>query len=337
MIVSQPEKVTDDLRTARYAYPPEPAVLQPVLAPRGMLCVGFGATKYVEMALSLGRSFKMHNPHLPTAVVTDSTDPAAGRVFDHKIPYVAGWGMAMHQKLHVDYYTPFQQTLYIDADCLVNRRVDDLFEALGGRPFGIGGWDFAEGTWYVDVQALCRRLGVSSIPKFNGGLFVFDKEGARTFFAAARYLIDAEQELPFDTTHGGERSDELPISVAMVQHGWRAVTDGGYERAMWTTLDAGYQVARLDVLRGVCKVRRDGPEVPEGPAVSHFLAYAHAGQMYKREVMKLRLADRGWPAPVLSWGMGPLSDAWYAARTGMKSLLRPAFRAVFPKRRVVSS
>lgn len=326
---------TDDvLRTPRFAYPAEPAPRQAVLAERGMLCIGYGSAKYLEGVKALGRSFRLHNPGVPMAVVTDSHDPELLRLFDHRVEMVKAWGQAMHQKLHVDYYTPFRQTLYIDADCLVNRRVDDLFEVLGkanGGAFGIGGWDYASGTWYVDVGALCGRLGVKSIPKFNSGVFVFDKERARSFFAAARYLIDAEDELPFPATHGGERSDELPISVAMVQHGWRAVTGGGYERAMWTTIDAGYRRAELDVLRGVCRVWRDGPEVAEGPAVSHFLAYAHAGQLYRRETMKLRLLDRGWPGWVLSWVVGPASDVWHGIRVGVKGGLRPAYRAVFPK------
>lgn len=311
-----------------------PGPIHAVVAPRGMLAIAYGPPKYLEGAKALARSFRLHNPHLPTAVVTDSHDPELLRLFDHRVELVRERGQPMHQKLHADCYTPFQQTLYIDSDCLVNRRVDDLFEVLGsanGGAFGIGGWDYAEGTWYVDVGALCRRLGVGSIPKFNGGLFVFDKEGAKSLFAAARYWMDAEEELPFAATHGGERSDELPISVAMVQHGWRAVTGGGYERAMWTTIDAGFRGAKLDVLRGKCRVWRDGPEVPEGPAVSHFLAYAHAGQMYRREVMKLRLHERGWPAWMLSWMVGPASDAWYYLRTGIKGMLRPVYRAVFPK------
>ncbi|MFN4243201.1 MAG: hypothetical protein ACK4PI_08185 [Tepidisphaerales bacterium] len=190
----------------------------------------------------------------------------------------------------------------------------------------------SEGTWYVDIAELCRRFGVPSLPKFNGGLFVFDKERARSFFATARYWIDAEAELPFEPTHGGERSDELPISVAMAQHGWRAVTGGGYERAMWTTIDAGYRGAKLDVLRGRCRVWRDGPEASEGPAVSHFLAYAHAGPLYRREVLKLRLWEKGWPVWLLSWGVGPAFDVWHALRTGVKDVLRPVYRAVFPKR-----
>ncbi|MFN4243200.1 MAG: hypothetical protein ACK4PI_08180 [Tepidisphaerales bacterium] len=84
---------------------------QPVLAERGMLAIAYGPPKYLEGAKALARSFRLHNPHLPTAVVTDSHDPELLRLFDHRVEMVRAWGKAMHQKLHVDRYTPFRQTL----------------------------------------------------------------------------------------------------------------------------------------------------------------------------------------------------------------------------------
>ena len=51
----------------------------------------------------------------------------------------------MLQKLHLDAYTPFDETLYIDADCLAVAPVAPLFALFADVPVGVVGGPIRDG------------------------------------------------------------------------------------------------------------------------------------------------------------------------------------------------
>jgi hypothetical protein len=46
------------------------------MSTRGFMTIAFGKERYIDMALSLGRSLKLNSPNIKRAVVTDSKSVA---------------------------------------------------------------------------------------------------------------------------------------------------------------------------------------------------------------------------------------------------------------------
>ena len=75
----------------------------------------------------------------------------------------------------------------------------------------------------MDVGEMCALLGVTSVPKFNGGLYYFRRSAtAAAVFEYARSLIRRYDELGLRAFRGGA-SDEPLLAIALATHGIAAV------------------------------------------------------------------------------------------------------------------
>jgi len=79
------------------------------------------------MGRALALSIRHHNKGEQLAVVTDTSE-YFDEVYDHVIPVDLSYGTGVTQKLHLDRYTPFEKTLFIDSDCLMYGHCDPLWE-----------------------------------------------------------------------------------------------------------------------------------------------------------------------------------------------------------------
>jgi len=137
----------------------------------------------------------------------------------------------------------------------------------------------------MDVGEMCALLGVTSVPKFNGGLYYFRRSAtAAAVFEYARSLIRRYDELGLRAFRGGA-SDEPLLAIALATHGIAAVDDGG--TAMRTPI--GIEGALdMDVFSGRCRFVKEGHTV--SPAIVHFAGDFAETSVYRRERAKLRHA-----------------------------------------------
>ena len=261
-------------------------------ASRGVITIATGKRRYIDMAIALARSLERHSPGLARAVVTDSDDPLLASLYEERIAVDPSRGAAnFGQRFHVDSYTPYDETLMIDADSLVVEDIGWTFDLFEDLPFGVIGRQLRSGFWYGDVAEILSRIDRPELPQFNGGFYYFDRsERARRILETARELAERYDELGLPAWRGG-MSDEPVFSMALSLHGIRAVDDRG--RVMRTPIGIRGWL-HIDVLGGRCAFNKAGSRVR--PAVAHFADVFAAqrdprGAFYRREADKLSRAS----------------------------------------------
>lgn len=255
-------------------------------AGRGVLTLGFGDIRYRRMAIALARSTRLHNPDLPLAVVTDHLDDAdLAAHFDKLIPLDSSYGSGLEHKLAMDRYTPFEHTLFIDADCLVVKNLDHTFDLMGLVPFGVVGIPIVDGYYWGEVEHWLRQFDVPYLAKFNAGLMSFKGPEANAVFQTARDFVAAgiTDGVPI---YRGALLDEIFLAGAMAKLGQLPIHDDGRVMRAPEPLESRIE---LDVINGVGRFRTKGNWVE--PAVVH-LAYLYHGRgvrgsIYRREMKRL--------------------------------------------------
>jgi hypothetical protein len=229
---------------------------------------------------------------MSVALVTDRTSDRLASVADLVIPFDGAASHDCRPKLDLDTYSPFVHTLYLDADSLVVRDIHPLFERFREHEFVVLGRQTNDGHWYGDVAEMCDLAGSDSLPKFNGGILYFTRSARTTaIFAAARELASQYEQLAYDTFNGGV-ADEPLLAIALAQHGIEAQP---LEDSSVTPLGITSPL-KINVLAGSASFTKKHRQVR--PAIVHFAAdfsgrYRLAGSHYRRECLRLRLAEHG--------------------------------------------
>lgn len=300
----------------------EPRTAPPV---RGTITLAFGKQRYVEMGKSLGRSLKLNAPNLPRAVVTDSDDPELRALFTHIVPYRPDYGSDVRQKLHLDLYSPFPETLFIDSDCLVLNDLESFWTTFAGHYFGVPGWrELRRGDTdpWCDVDFLLDHFGIEALPDFNGGVYYFNRsEQATRFFESVRALLVDSEKLTFKRFREDAPADEAILSLAMALQGLSATSMG--TGGMWTPASSRGPI-RLDVQKGLCSFEKEGRMVY--PEVVHFAGEYARAFAYVRECEKLARRFGGRRAPLSErWKTWADSIVWESSR-GTKALAKRIIR-----------
>lgn len=289
----------------------------------GVITIAHGPKRYIDMAINMAISLKFHNPSIQCAIVTDVAQETVKEYFDYYIPIKSEYGLGLNQKLYLHEYSPFEETLFIDADCLVVKPLTGYYSLCIEHDFVILGSQINSGEWYMDVSAMCKRFNVSDIPLFNGGTYYF-KKGAITnrVYADAIKMIDNYQQLGFAPFRGGINEEPL-VSVSMALNGIKAVEDPGF--GMSTPIGI-VGVLEIDCLLGKSFFNKQGENV--NPSIVHFCGAFANGFHYKREVVKLRLI-RKFPflKPLLiSLVVNSYKNAYYASLVFVKRVAKRILR-----------
>lgn len=291
---------------------------------RGILTMAVGTNRYLEQAVNLARSVRRFNPTLPIALITDSHSTSVACEFDHVLMLNPEWGPPFNQKLRVDAYSPFDETLFIDSDCLVFGSLADVFAKLCADDFSMPVVQQRTGMWHsADVRNWADILNVESIPVGNAGCFFFRRtERAATFFATARrrMSVDEYQRVGIYHRRNGSLLMEPAISMAMVELGLNGIPRD--YRIMISPLSSGVELKRADVLQGVIECLVDGDWAQ--PAIYHYLAGSWMEFGYRREAVKLKLAvNYGVPDWLVRSLVAGGCDIPHRMSCLAKALLRP--------------
>jgi hypothetical protein len=266
---------------------------------RGVLTLAYGPERFVEQARSLAHSLQVHAPHLPRTLVTDSTDPEILKLFTEVVPYRPEYGSGVRQKIFIDLYSPYQETLFIDSDCLVLGNLDSFWTAFAGQIFGVPGYNYLKSgdvDPYLDVDHVLETLHVTRLPKFNGGTYYFVRSPQTAeFFTTARNLLDNSSSLRMREFRRNGPNDEAIYSAAMAVHNLPVTSMG--PGGMWTP--CGYKgPLHLDALRGTCSFEKEG--MMRTPEVVHFPGEYVYSFAYTRERAKLKALVEGEKTPASS-------------------------------------
>jgi hypothetical protein len=234
-------------------------------AEKGLLTIAIGK-KYIRQAKYLAYSCMLHAPHVLRSVVTDKPELLAD-FYDMVIPYNPDYGDPFAAKTRLSLYTPFEKTLYADADSLVMHNPDSYWPSLNERSFVYVGALLHEGEWYFDITKIIRQLSLPWITKFSSGMFLFrnDETSKAVFDTAFDYLSNQkEKKLGVDFFRGTMLPDEPFLAIALAQHDVKPTDD---HRRFSRTL-IGAENIHVNVVRGFAFFKKNGKTV--FPLIVHF-------------------------------------------------------------------
>lgn len=154
---------------------------------RGVIYVALGEP-YVKEALKSARSLKAHHPDAPITLFTDVAD--AADTFPGEVEIVARDGHPLKTKVACLWSSPYDETLFLDTDTVIQNPMMDIFDHLEGHDLCIAyAPKVARGA---QPFRFVRMEGLS----FNTGVVVFRKSPAfhrfyNEWVARTRALDDA--------------------------------------------------------------------------------------------------------------------------------------------------
>jgi hypothetical protein len=235
----------------------------------GFMTIAMGHEKYLGQARILSLSLRRNMPGIPLAIVTDSQSLAASA--DIIIPANNEIPVGVLQKVFLDEYTPFRETLFIDSDCVVTRPFLKELEQIRKFEFTPAMEKFTPTNGkdeYIDnLPAILKLIGGEKFPKFNGGIYFF-KEGelSSLVFRTAREIHSNYRRYgirAFDKSGPGE---ETVFALALSK---LALLDLYHDEGNLMRTPTGLKgKIFIDPLGGGCTFERYDGVV--SPAICHF-------------------------------------------------------------------
>jgi hypothetical protein len=316
---------------------------------RAAFTIAIGKPIYLEMAFALARSFKLWHSlgDIAFFLVTDAPKSALPRDL-HDINLISippgRYGTGFESKLFLDELSPAERSLFIDADCLCVGSLATAFESFEGHAVSVVGRAISTGDWFGDIGSICRQFGISSMPRFNGGVYYLEPgPDCSEVYETARSLLPRYDEIGFRKLRGFP-NDEVIVSLAMATHGLQAISERG---DIMNSLLAAPGGLEIDVFAGHAVLHnpkghpRHNPwyEMEEmRPRLVHFLGSDANAYPYRREMIRLHLVkERKWPVAIATaWAIVSYSLPWQLKEIA-KDALRPLYRATFGTRAVRDS
>jgi hypothetical protein len=282
----------------------------------GLITIAYGAERYVAMAQSLSRSYRRYNEARPIAVISDEKN--CGNLksyFDVLIPVRRECGRGVVQKLHAHTYSPFDRTLFVDADCLFYRSPARLWDLYAHGDFSIRGWRYLTGhteyerrhpyEWVEDTARFLHLNKITHLGHLNSGVFYFAKSGAASrVFETARSIYDRRESLGFVPFKNAPMNDE-PAFAAAIELCGIEMDSWDSDKGMETFINVE-KICEMNVLRGRARFCKGGVE--RNPTLVHFNVNAQYGILYGREMLRLEHEKRKWRSVYV----GAELSAWVA-------------------------
>jgi hypothetical protein len=255
----------------------------------GLITIAYGPHKYMRMAEALALSYRRWNPTLPFCVVTDAANAERLRAFyDIVLIIDPSYGKGVAQKLCVDRYSPFDETLFVDSDCVFYHDPKLTWDGYATDDFVIKGWRYLtrqdQHVNVGDLPTLLAQTGLEKIGSFNSGIFYFRKtERAQRLFDTSREVYARRADLAFKPFKNAPVAHEPVLAIAMEMCGigfypWDPAT--GMET--WISMR---DMQSVNVLKGESKVTKHGQIVE--PAVIHYNVDGQISLAYLLDIFRL--------------------------------------------------
>lgn len=269
-------------------------------ASRGVVTIASGNDQYLMLAGALLKSIRINSPATRVAVVTDRLDHPVAARFDDVVPFRADWGPPFLQKLHLADYAPYDETLYIDADCLVYGPLEEVWSWFADHgPVGVLARATATPNWCQDLSRLPAKYQVDSYLEFNGGLYYLRRgTDAEAIFAEARDVYQHSDEFGL-MNFGAAGADEPSVALVLSRLGYPVVDDHGHGMRTPSALTGR---TRLNIAGRAAAFTKWG--TPVTPLVVHFAGGRWRRRIYRQQLLAVRLITKSVPRPVarlLAW------------------------------------
>lgn len=190
---------------------------------RGFVTLATGRQAFLEMAVDMALSLRHHSDH-PMGLVADDALAQVARsrfsnVFDAITVIDERFLHGRVRKYGVAEASPFDDTVFIDADCIVLGGLDHLFDALADHDIAMLGEQLTreddENHHGFSTRRLMERFGLDRYLKTNSGVFVFRREPAIDVMEEWRrcFVEEVQPRLRWSILRGAWLGDEIAIGV----------------------------------------------------------------------------------------------------------------------------
>jgi len=256
----------------------------------GVLTIAHGYPRYAEYAVDLARSIRLRDRDVPLAVATNLSPDLFHGLYDVIIPWDFRKTRGLSSKLDMYDASPFETTLFIDADCFVLRSLEPVFRYFDGVDFGVyGRMDRREEWWWINHGPASVRAAMPTVadyPVFNGGVYFFRKSPTAEFvFGRAREWRE-EYVAAGIIKPGGSMPEEPLICLAMTEAG--LTTLDAEPLHVMVVPETATRWFHIDVVRGESTFRERGRRVR--PEIVHFAIPWKDAYLQLRESRRVALA-----------------------------------------------
>ena len=309
---------------------------------KSVLTLAVGKQLYIDMAVALARSFYIWNENagIDFYIATDNQQLIAPDVLQWAKVIVlkpGELGEGFSPKLHLDKIAPTSQTLFIDSDCLIVKPLTTIFDKMDGKAVSVVGTFISEGEWFGDVKSVCKKVDVTKIPKFNGGLYYLEKGDIATkVYQKARELEPKYDEIGLVRLRN-KPNDELLMAIAMALYNQAPLEDTGNYMNDPLACPGKFE---LNVFKGYSELVN--PPYPDtkhqswnpnhivNPIVVHFLGYYTNKYPYTKEAFKLNLVfQKKYSVAIASFVASLKITIPFLLADTFKNIFRPVYHLLF--------
>ena len=247
---------------------------------KGLITIAIGK-KYVKQAIYLSKSCVLNTPEITRAVITNLPD-----LLKEYYNIVIPWNNEddpFSIKTRLYEFSPFDYSLFLDADSLVYNNIEEYWNYLEEKPYIYEGAKLTEGFWYFDIEKTRHLIQTEWIPKFNSGMLLFKKcEEAKNIFDIAYYyfLNHKKEGLEIPFFRGNHYPDEPSFAVSLAKNNIEPVEDYGH---FSRTLIKAKKI-KLNIKKKYTSIFKNGKTMH--PLVIHFCG-RKGGLYYLKEKLPL--------------------------------------------------
>lgn len=221
-----------------------------------------------QKAIGLALSLKVSNPGVPCAVACEAGLRALLEpYFDHVIDQfkeVKGF----EHKVHLDQYTPFESTLFMDSDILVFKPLKPYMDSWAGHAYTACGLLVTEGfsCFGFDRKRAMERIGADTFVQIDGaGHALFHKPECLPVFERARQ-ITAEYA---DYGGGAKYADEDVMNYVMTEMNLPPMPYGDFFSRYCSGVPG---TMKMDARSATCNFISTTTGLRFSPCIMHFAA-----------------------------------------------------------------
>jgi len=221
-----------------------------------------------KKAIGLALSVRASNPGTPIAVAcAPKLRTTLSAYFDHVVeedPTLRGF----RHKVHLDKYSPFDDTLFFDSDVLVFRNVAEKVREWANQPYTACGIHASDGysSFGLDRKRVLEKIDKESLVVIDGaGHAYFRKPGCFAVFDLAREITAKHAEYAGNIPY----ADEDVIDITMTILGLSPAPHGDFFSRYCTAVPGTME---MDATRARCEFVAAHTGSPMRPYMMHFAA-----------------------------------------------------------------
>lgn len=274
--------------------------MKETLAPHGFVTIATGDVRYYKLACNLLKSYRLNAKcQYPFAILAEKENEYTAQ-FDHTI-LIENPSRSYNDKLRLFEYLPYEETIFIDADCLIYSDLNHWWERFSDAgdfcAFGFAHDDLSAGRgWFRPSGMREFAPQISFVPSFNGGVyFMRNTENCKKVFDAARHCAEHYSDYAFNMFK--KPADEPVLALGMAVHDCRPINNENGGTAEWLFAPKSKNLD-ADILAPKARYRQENGTV--SASLIHWSNYLTEKQAYHYEVWKMDNAGKqGGVRPLL--------------------------------------